>query len=152
MKKRLIVLIAATALVVLGAAPAMAEDLAFEFTVETATLNQFNTELTVSGWYLCSGDGFVVEESGIGGEIIQSQKGGKIVVSSGFGFGFGNEGQELVCDGETWQPWHAHADANFEGRSATWKRGRVIVNGGGNLFDGEDNHGDGFLGSLKITR
>ena len=42
-----------------------------------------------------------------------------------------------------------------EGEHATWKRRRVIVNGGGQLGNGDEFHDDagvGFLQSVKITK
>ena len=153
MMRRLVVLVAVTALVVLAAAPAVASDQTFEVTVNpTATLNQFKTELTVSGTYTCDGLHIVVEFSGFGGEVIQSQKGGKIVVSGGFGIP--NEGMDLVCDG-TEKTFDQVVEARTaDGELATWKRGRVIINGGGAVSDGteEGTTGDGFLLSVKITK
>jgi hypothetical protein len=148
MMRRLVVLISATALVVLATAPAVADDLAFEMTVNpTATLNQFNTELTVSGSYTCSGD-FDPEHSGLSGEAFQSQKGDRIVVGGGFGI----DPIDLICN-TIEQPWEFVIQAQAGEESATWNRGRVIFNAGGGIGDGTEEHqaGDGFLGSVKIT-
>ena len=149
MMRRLGVLVAVTALFVLAAAPVSASDQTFEFEINrTATLNQFNTELTISGTYTCNGP-FEPDFSGLGGEVFQSQKGGKIVVGGNFGLEGG-----LICD-DTEQFWEAVVTATFGNEHATWKRGRVIFNGGGGInLDGGEEHqaNDGFLGSLKIVK
>ena len=151
MMRRLGVLVAATALVVLGAAPALADDFTFDLTVDpTATLNQFNAEITVTGTYTCTGN-YDPEFSGLGGEVFQSYKGGKVVVGGGWGLE-----SLLDCDG-TDKEWTAVIGASSNGEQAVFKRGRVIVNFGGGISDGGDEEtghhaSDGFLGTVRITK
>ena len=57
--------------------------MSFELEVDpTATLNSFKTVIHLSGTYTCSGD-FDPEFSGLGGDVFQSSKGGKVVVAGG---------------------------------------------------------------------
>ena len=107
MMRRLVVLVAVTALFVLAAAPVSASDQSFEITVDpTATLNQFKTVIHLSGTYTCSGT-FDPEFSGFGGEVFQSHKGGKVVVSGGFGI----DSNDLECTGSA-IPWDAWIQAS----------------------------------------
>ena len=153
--RRLAVLFTATLLLtVVVAIPASADHLDYSFEVDvdgTATLNQFRTVLTVTGTYTCLAPGFDENNSGFGGSVFQSQKGGKFVVQGGLGFG--GEENPLLCNGVE-QEWSSEVHANFDDDPAVWKRGRVIVSGGGNVCDADCTHeaGDGFTRSVKITR
>lgn len=115
----------------------------------TATLNEFKTVLTLTGTYTCGAPGFDENNSGIGGDLFQEQKGGKLIVHSGLGFG----GDQFICDGNP-QEWSSDVQAEVDGEPAVWKRGRVLVNGGGKVCDADCTHhaGDGFTRSVKITK
>ena len=133
-----------------AAANAFFENQSFEVTVNpTATLNQFKTVIHLSGTYTCSGT-FDPEFSGFGGEVLQSYKGGKVVVNGGFGI----DSNDLECTGNPIQ-WDAFINASAENdEPAVWKRGRVIANFGGGIGDGTDEHnaGDQFLGTVRIVK
>ena len=146
--KRLAVLVTATILLAVLAIPAFAAH-GFTLTVDgTATLNEFRTILTLTGTYTCTEPpGFDQDHSGIGGQVLQVRKGGKFIVQGGFGVG------PLTCDGTT-QTWSADVQAHVDGVPALWKRGRVIVNGGGNTCNTDciDVDGDSFTRSVKIRK
>ncbi len=151
MMRRLAVFFTATMLFsVLVAIPASAtHDFTVTITVDgTATLNQFKTILTLTGTYNCmeTDGGIDQDHSGIGGQVLQEQKGGKVIVHNGFGFG------PFTCDGTT-RTWSSDVQAHVGDVPAVWKRGRVLVNGGGNVCNTDciDVDGDSFLRSVKIT-
>jgi hypothetical protein len=148
MMKRLAVLFSATILLsVLVVFPASAEH-PVDITVNgTATLNQFNTLLTISGTYTCDGP-FEQEYSGGGGMIYQSQKGGKIVLAGDAGI----DG-DLTCNGDP-QVWTADVQAYVDGVPAVWKKGKVLASFNIQVCDAECHDGswDQDVRSVKITK
>jgi hypothetical protein len=149
--RRLTVLFTATFLMtVLVAFPASA-DHSVEITVDgTATLNEFNTILTLTGEYTCTepAGGINADNSGGGGQVYQSQKGGKVIVTEGLGI----DG-DLICDGSP-QEWTADIQAHVDGVPAVWKRGKVLasVNIQVCSTDCHDGSWDQDVRSVKITK
>ncbi len=148
MVRRLAVFFTATMLLtVLVAIPASADHYSFEINVDgTATLNEFKTVLTITGTYTCDAEEFDENNSGFGGSVFQSQKGGKVIVEGGLG-------DQLDCDG-TEKEWSSDVQAHVGDVPAVWKRGRVIVSAGGQVCDSDCTHeaGDGVTRSVKITK
>jgi hypothetical protein len=116
-------------------------DGSFTMTVnKKAYTNHWKTVVTVSGMYTCSPStdpSWTPTNIGLNVGLTQIQ--GTRFVVTGQGGMPGMGGEALVCNGLS-QPWSVDVPANVsgdnEGTSATWKRGKVAANIGGNASDG----------------
>lgn len=115
-------------------------------------VDKFRTAVTVSGTYTCTIEsGWTPSQQYSGLNLNLTQVQGKVVVQGGGGIG--GPGSEFpACDGQP-HAWAVQIPANSGsgggggGSPATWKNGKAIISGGGNVADGTDCGGMGGPGS-----